>query len=193
MVEYITSEAASAVINLPPGLIYHNVAVTFFLAEPDTVTQGDLINITATVENRGVVQDTCTVEIQYDNMTINSQSIAIDQNQKRNITFSWNTSDVEPGAYNVTVIADPDDAIWEEDKMDNRALQEIQITQPIIPDNLIYFLIIFIIIIMTMMGAAYYKLRPQPSFPSQPQCSHCGGPLLFDARTRRWYCPHCRQ
>lgn len=190
IVTYITSEAASAVINLTPGVIFHVVKVSLLTAEPDTVTQGDIIDVTATIENNGVVQDIVAVEISADTTVLSQQSISLDSGQSRNVTFSWNTSDVDPETYNITVVIDPANEIWEDDRSDNKASVEVQITSPVGDNLVIIFLIFLIILTVTVTGTAYARLKPE--FVAQT-CRVCRGPVEYNSRTGRWYCPHCRR
>ncbi len=190
IVTYITPEAALATINLTPGVIFHNVKVSLLTAEPETVTQGDVIDITATIENTGIVQDNVAVEISADTTILNQQSITLDSGQISNITFSWNTSDVDPDMHTITIVIDPENEIWEENRADNTASVEVQINPPSGDNLVIIFLIFLIILTVTVTGTVYAKLKPQPIAST---CPNCRGLATYDQSKGRWYCPHCRR
>jgi hypothetical protein len=192
-VEYITAEASSAIINLPPGLIYHDIKISNLDIEPSEVLQGEIVNVTVDLENQGIVRDSIEVEVNYDDSIIETQNVELNSGEIKTLEFKWNTSDVEGSVegtlYNVTVTADPDEKIWETDRTDNQETQSLVIK--IEAENIWWLLIIFMIImIITVGGVAYAKLRQeQVSY----ECPVCRRPLKYNVNRRQWYCDRCRR
>lgn len=192
-VEYITAEASSAIINLTPGLIWHDIKVSTFIVEPGSVFQGELVNVTVGVENQGLVQDSFELKTSYNDSAIDSRTVTLQSGELKTIEFKWNTSNVEGSVegtrYKVTVIADPAGNIWETNMTDNQLTQPIEIkTQP---ENIWWLIIIiFIVVTVAVGGVAYSKLRPGQVTPS---CTMCRRPLIYDNFKRKWYCERCRR
>jgi len=165
-ITYKTPEGQSVTIDLYQGLVFHNIAVTDLIIEPNTVIIGDAFNITATVDSEGMIQDTFAVDIRYDSTLLNRQTVTLSPGESKNVTYSWNTTDVEVGEYNITVTADPDENIWEQDRSDNEAKEEVEIYRP---TNLIFFLMIallfLIIAVAGVIGGYLYETKGRRSYP----------------------------
>ncbi|MEM2902378.1 MAG: VWA domain-containing protein [Candidatus Bathyarchaeia archaeon] len=190
-VEYITAEAASAIINLPPGLIYHDIRVSNFTVEPPVVYQGELVNITVSLVNQGLIQDRVELRTVYDDTVLDTRTVTLGAGESKTIEFNWNTSGVEGSVegtkYNVTVIADPEATIWETNREDNQMTRELEVK--VLPENVWWIIIVFIIVtIITVGGITYAKMRPaEVSY----NCPSCGGALRYDRVRREWYCTRC--
>ncbi len=188
-IDYIKTDAASTTINLKPGLIYNDIALTYLAVENARVTQGDINEIVTTVESQGSVQRTFDLEIKYDNTLISSQSITLNSGQTKDITYSWNTSNAEVGKFNITATIDPDQDIWEQDRTDNIATTEVEISSvsqfPFLP----IFIAVIIMLVVPIVAATMYS-RPRGG---PPRCEECGEFLFYDNRTRNWYCRRCRR
>ncbi|KON27399.1 hypothetical protein AC481_05090 [miscellaneous Crenarchaeota group archaeon SMTZ-80] len=188
-IDYIKTDAASTTINLEPGLIYNDIALTYLAVKHERVTQGDINEITTTVESQGSVQRTFDLEIRYDSTLINSQSLTLNPGQTKNVTYSWNTSSAEVGRYTITATIDPDQQIWEQDRTDNTATTEVEISSASEYPFIIIFIAILLLLTVPIVAAAMYsKPRGGP-----PRCEECGEFLFYDKRTRRWYCKRCRR
>ncbi len=179
-----------ATIDLNPGLLFNDIAVTRFVAEPNELIQGEICDITATVESKGIAQETFEVEIRYDNELLNTQTLTLDPDQSKEVTFAWDTLDVDGGTYQITVSADPDETIWEQDRSDNTAAIEIEITsQAENPMFFLFFMIVLLLLAVPIIAAARYSiLRSRVS-----TCPACRGFLNYDSRMRRWYCRKCNR
>jgi uncharacterized protein YegL len=165
-ITYKNPEGQSITIDLYHGLVFHNVAVTGLIIEPTNVIQGDVINITTTVDSEGMIQDTFAVDIKYDSTLLNRQTVTLSPGESKNVTYSWNTTDVEVGKYNITVTADPDENIWEQDRSDNTDKDEVRISTQ---SNLIIFLLIglffLIIAVAGVIGGYLYETKGRRSRP----------------------------
>jgi uncharacterized protein YegL len=191
-VEYITAEAAAAIINLPPGLIYHDVRVANFTVEPSVVYQGELVNITVSLVNQGLIQERFELRTVYDDAVLDTRTVTLGIGESKTIEFKWNTSgvkgSVEGTRYNVTVIADPEATIWETNRDDNQMTRQLEVK--VQPENVWWIIIVFIIItIITVGGITYAKVKPAPQVSYN--CSSCGGSLRYDRLRREWYCTRC--
>jgi uncharacterized protein YegL len=188
-IDYIKTDSASTTINLKPGLIYNDIALTYLAVEHKRVTQGDTNKITTTVESQGSIQRTFDLEIRYDSTLINSQSLTLNPGQTKNITYSWNTTNAEIGKYTITATIDPNQDIWEQDRTDNSATTEVEISSASEYPFIIIFIAILIMLIVPIVAATMYS-RPRSG---PPTCEECGEFLFYDNRTRRWYCRRCKR
>jgi hypothetical protein len=142
------------------------------------VIQGDVINITATVDSEGMIQDTFPVDIKYDSTLLNRQTVTLSPGESKNVTYSWNTTGVEVGEYNITVTADPDENIWEQDRSDNTDKDEVRISTQ---SNLIIFLLVGLFFLMIavagVVGGYLYETKGRRSHPDYrwyfARCSLC--------------------
>ncbi|MEM2123702.1 MAG: CARDB domain-containing protein, partial [Candidatus Bathyarchaeia archaeon] len=189
-VEYITAEKASAIINLPPGFLYHGIAITGFTVETPKVTQGELVNVTVSLLNHGIVRDSFELRTDVNGTLIDSRSLTLDPDRSATLLIQWNTSDVDPGIYVVTVKADPDNQIWEANRTDNTARGEVEVEQPIRESWWIIVLLTMIIVI-ALAGITYAKYFAAKKPVIVHRCPRCGTPLGYSRVARRWYCPRC--
>ena len=194
LVEYITAVGASAVINLPPGAIYHNIAITEQTVSPSTATKGELVNVSLTVENKGLVKDTFKLRTSSDNLTLYEETVTLDAGESKTIKFSWNTSGVELGTFNITSIADPANEIFESNETDNEILSQVQVryVQAGLP-ALFFLLLLIMVVTSTMGGVGYLKIKKALKAGIRRACPTCRTPLRYDKTARRWYCPRCRR
>ncbi|MCW4033398.1 MAG: VWA domain-containing protein [Candidatus Bathyarchaeota archaeon] len=165
-ITYKTREGQSVTIDLYQGLVFHNISLTDLIIDPTNVIQGDVINITATVDSEGMIQDTFPVDIRYDSTLLNRQTVTLSPGESKNVTYSWNTTGVEVREYNITVTADPDENIWEQDRSDNTDKDEVRISTQ---SNLIIFLLIglffLIIAVAGVIGGYLYETKGRRSQP----------------------------
>ncbi|MFP4628386.1 MAG: S8 family serine peptidase [Halobacteriales archaeon] len=93
-----------------------NVTVTqpFFevtdLDVPSEVDQGSTLEVNATIENTGNENDTQTVEMSFDGDAVDDTSVQLDPNESTTETFTFDTTDVSGGEYEVGVSTDDDEA-----------------------------------------------------------------------------------
>ncbi len=197
-IKYTTVEDVPVTINLLPGLVFHDIAVTRLVAEPDRVSRGDSVNILATVESKGMLQDACEVEMRLNKTLLNSQTVILEPNKPKNISYKWNTSDVQGGRYNVKIIADPNENIWEQNRADNEATTKVDVSAGEISPIIFFVIVIFFLMIATSAaGGIYYSRRRNGRIISSTRaraiCPRCRSSLIYDNRTGRWYCARCRR
>lgn len=83
-----------------------DVAVSDVVPFANQVYVGDIVNITVVVENYGTQTETFNVTVFYDNSTVQTQDVVdLAAGAQRNLTFSWNTTGVQP-CCNYTVKAE---------------------------------------------------------------------------------------
>ncbi len=76
-----------------------------------TVTQGDRIDVSATVRNAGDITDTQTIEFRIDGDVIDQQTLELGCRQARTVTFTdIDTADLEPGEYTHGIFSEDDSA-----------------------------------------------------------------------------------
>lgn len=195
-IKYVTAEGNPVTINLVLGLVFHDIAVTRLTAEPARVNQGDLCQITATVESKGIVTDTFNVEMRLDDALLSSQTLTLEPEQSNDVSLAWNTSDTPKGKYQIAVTADPNEIIWEQDRSDNTAETNVEIsTAGLSFIFLTLFFLLFLILASSVVAGTYYSKRAQKSIisPAITTCPRCGSSLIYNSRIRRWYCARCRR
>lgn len=191
-VEYITAEKASAIINLPPGFLYHGIAITGFTVETPKVTKGELVNATVSLSNHGIVRDSFELRTDVNGTLIDSREISLNPGGSTTLLIQWNTSDVEPGLYIITVKADPDNLIWESNRADNTASGEVEVEQPI-GESWWIIVLLTVIIVIAIAGITYAKYFVAKKPAAAYRCPRCGTALGYSRVARRWYCPRCRR
>jgi PKD repeat protein len=80
------------------------------LDAPATATQGDSVTVTATVENTGDEEATQTVEFSFDGSVVDSEDVTLEDDESQQVTFTVDTSGVDPGTYTHGVSTDDDEA-----------------------------------------------------------------------------------
>lgn len=79
-----------------------DVALTSLTLSSNTVSKGQLLNITITVENHGVENETFNVKVDYDSHSIKTQAIQkLTPDTSQTIIITWDTTNVDPGTYTI--------------------------------------------------------------------------------------------
>jgi len=74
-----------------------------------TVTRGDLIDVSASIQNVGDISDTQTVEFRIDDETVAERRLELDGRESRRITFEEiDTRTLEPDEYEHGVFTEDD-------------------------------------------------------------------------------------
>ncbi len=74
--------------------------------ETTSVIVGELVTIEVSVKNQGGYNETFDLDVAYNNITIEKrESVTLDPGDSKWIEFSWNTTGVDPGSYNITAEA----------------------------------------------------------------------------------------
>lgn len=85
----------------------HNVAVLTVTASPSTVEAGESVSISVTVGNKGIYNETFTVNVYYDDHSAAPEqtvtNLASDTN--KTLSFSWDTTGVTPDTYRIRATA----------------------------------------------------------------------------------------
>jgi uncharacterized protein YegL len=195
-VEYTTSEAASALLNLTPGIVFHDISIARITAVPDSVDKGQIITLEVSAQNLGSSRETIEIRISYDGSILDSRSIALDSGESTMVSFNWNTSDVDVGKYEVTAEADPDQNLWEMNRNDNVARTTVEIIGADAGTIFLLMAIIVLIITAAVAGTLYAKPRLGRSASksrSRPayKCTVDGAALKYSHVTQQWHCPVC--
>jgi PKD repeat protein len=88
-------------INANAGPEEHDVAVTGVTTSSTKVTAGDPLVITVDVENQGTRTETFDVSVLYDSNVIATQTISMGMNTKQALDFTWDTTGMGMGAYQI--------------------------------------------------------------------------------------------
>jgi hypothetical protein len=89
---------------VPP--LVHDVAVLNVVASPSRAVVGTTIQVNVTVKNEGNTYETFDLSLYYDSSLIGKQTITdMIPGSTRIVTFSWSTTGVTPGVYNLTAVA----------------------------------------------------------------------------------------
>jgi len=84
----------------------HDVAILNVTAAPTIVGQGRTVNINVTIGNQGASNETdITVTVRYKNITIDSRPLNLTREEQKVLSFSWDTSGVDPGTYTISANA----------------------------------------------------------------------------------------
>jgi PKD repeat protein len=100
---YELYSADSATIAIAFG---HDIAVTNIQVSTTEVTVGETVYINVTVENKGATPEDFKVVARYDETAIEEKSVtALDAGSSITLSFSWDTTGVEPGVYTISAEA----------------------------------------------------------------------------------------
>ncbi|MDS0279519.1 dockerin type I domain-containing protein [Halomicroarcula sp. S1AR25-4] len=103
------TNGASVTVEAPPEPA--NFAVSNLSPTDVTVTQGDVVDVSATVENTGERTATQTVEFRVDGTALASQDVTLDPGASTTVTFEdVDTSGLDPGEYTHGVYTENDSA-----------------------------------------------------------------------------------
>jgi len=88
----------------PPPI--HDIAVTYISVSPTNVRPGELVSISVNVQNQGDFTESFTVTVYYDSTAIGSMDVTdLASWNSRTLAFSWNTSGVAGGYYQIKAVA----------------------------------------------------------------------------------------
>lgn len=108
----------------------HDIAITN-ISLPASVNKGDIVDVIVTVANKGDYTESVTVilEDSTDSKNIGSRSLTMTVNQSSDLTFNWNTGNVN-NIGNHILIAEANTVVGESDILDNILTNAITITDP---------------------------------------------------------------
>jgi len=85
-----------------------NIAVVEVTTSAVDVLQGQVVNITVTVRNKGNTTETFYLDVNYGSSLIERVAIvSLPPNQNRTLSFFWNTTYVLAGSYTISAVAEP--------------------------------------------------------------------------------------
>jgi len=108
--------AYTATVSSPDDAASTNVTVlapaafTVDIAETNTPVEGELLNVTAEVENTGDAGDTQTIDLSVGTLGTDSTTVTLGGGSSTNVTLSVGTGAGDAGAYTVTVASEDDTA-----------------------------------------------------------------------------------
>jgi uncharacterized protein YegL len=214
-------------VDLPPGFAVREVAPTSISQNATILTEGDVFQVNATIENFGTVTEnfpvilkigrldsTQDIELEVGRTTVNLAS-----GSSTKVTFNWNTSlwtapfqddQSRFGRWNVSVTADPDQAINGDDPTNNTITGETITINPQIEGLPTWMIIVFLPFLIIPLVAAVLlgkrkgfiaiptgrivRVPPPPlGTTSRMVCPKCYAPLTFMNNYQKWYCPVCRR
>ncbi|MCP8305063.1 MAG: DUF11 domain-containing protein [archaeon] len=107
---------------------FHDVAAISQVPTPTSVEKGGTVNIDVTVKNLGDFTETFDVTCYYDSTPIGTQTVTVNPGATDTLSFTWDTSSVDPGIYTIKAVADPNDDIDESDETNNECTSLATVT-----------------------------------------------------------------
>ncbi len=93
-------------LTLAHDVTVYRIRVKVGALETTSVIVGELVTIEVSVKNLGGYNETFDLEATYNNITIEKlESVTLDSGDSKWVEFSWNTTGVDPGSYNITAEA----------------------------------------------------------------------------------------
>ena len=136
----------------------HDIVVISPSASPTSVTVGEPVTISVTVENQGMETETFAVIAYYDGNTAATTTVAdLAPDDSETLQLTWDTTDVAPGTYVIEVEASlegdahPDDNIKEDGT--------ITVELPEAPFPLEYIVIIVAVVVVIGIGVFLFLRR----------------------------------
>ncbi|MGQ9639379.1 MAG: VWA domain-containing protein [Candidatus Bathyarchaeia archaeon] len=191
-------------IDLPPGIAIREVAVNSIASNALRASKGDVVNYNATVVNLGTVSETFTVGLFANATRILTTPVTLAGGGGTVVSFGWNTTDAEPGNYNMSIIADPDGTIYGDDPSNNTKSIGLNLSPkyeaaplPLAMIILIPLAIIPIVVAALLGKRRGYGARTYTGTFRTGQfrgvCPTCNRPLTYYPSYQRWYCPYCKK
>jgi len=141
-------------VTAPPA---HDIAITNVVPSPTTVTVGDSVTISVTVENEGEIDETFNVTVYYDDTSIETETdIVLESGTSTTLTFTWDTTDVAKGTYTIKAEA----VVAVDDDTDDNLFTDgtVKIRGAAAPNILIYA-VVGAIAAIAIAAAAIYILK----------------------------------
>jgi len=86
----------------------HNIAIISATLSKTELYAGQKLNITTIIKNKGTITETFNVSTYYNTTIIETKTITnLPPNTQTVLTFTWETTGVNPGTYTITVTAHP--------------------------------------------------------------------------------------
>ncbi len=214
---YDRAQSIDIQVDLPPGFAVREVATTSISQNATILTDGDVLQVNATVENLGTLNENFPVALRVSrNSSTQSEIHEVVRNNvnlvsgsSTNVVLNWNTSgwgdQTDPprfGQWNVSVMADPDASIFGDDPTNNTRVGETITLNPAGEGFPIWIIIIFLpFLIIPLIAATLLRKRKVPMVPvatartvgTTAACPVCRRPVTYLPNYKRYYCPICRR
>ena len=200
-IQYITAVGSSAIINLPPGAVWNDLTIINQTVNSTEASKGNIIQVNVTVKNNGLIRKNFKLSSFCNDLKIYEQELSLAADETKLISFSWNTSNIEAGTYNLTSIVDFENTVFEVDETNNIAITQIKIYEQAGSALFIILLIIMVTTITVGGSIGYLKtkkilksgLKPKPLKIEKPKylCKVCGNQLIYDPKLKEWRCGFC--
>jgi uncharacterized protein YegL len=194
-------------VDLPPGFVVREVATTTISQNATLLTEGDVFQVNATVENLGMITENFPVILkigrldstQDTELEVGRTTVNLASGSSTEVTFNWNTSLIPSpfqdnpdrfGQWNVSVTADPGQTITGDDPANNTITGDtITLNQQIegLPAWMIIILLPFLIIPL----AAAVLLGKRRGIPGLPVGRPMRPPPPPLGTASRMVCPKC--
>jgi hypothetical protein len=90
----------------PVPLVIHDIGIASLTVVPTNVYIGSIVDIYVTVKNNGTAtENDCTLSAYYNSSLIENVEVTLTPGSQVPVTFSWNTSSVSAGLYQIKVYA----------------------------------------------------------------------------------------
>ena len=194
-------------IDLPPGIVVREVATTTIHQNATMLTEGDVFQVNATLENLGMATENFPVILklgrldstQDTELEIGRTTVNLESGSSTEVTFNWNTTlwdapfqddETRFGLWNVSVTADPDQTITGDDPANNTVKGDALTVNPQIEGLPAWIIIIFLPFLLIPLVAAVLlgKRRGSSVIPIGRPIRHPPPPL---GNTSRMVCPKC--
>ncbi|MEM2995446.1 MAG: CARDB domain-containing protein [Candidatus Bathyarchaeia archaeon] len=115
----------------PLTITFHDVAVVDAVPSARSVEAGEIVNISAIIQNEGTENESFNVSAYYDNYLIETLSVTLASHSWTTLNFTFNTTTVAPANYTIKVSIPP--LINEADLTDNTLIDGMVEVKPKLP------------------------------------------------------------
>ena len=204
-ISYDRAQSVDIRVDLPPGFAVREVATTSISQNATILTDGDVLQVNATVENLGTLSENFPVALRVSrNSSTQSEQHEVVRTQinlvsgaSTNVVFNWNTSgwgdQTDPpryGQWNVSVTADPDQTITGDETTNSTITGDTITLNPHIEGLPAWIIIIFLPFLIIPLVAAVL-LGKRRGFLVIPTSRVVRGPPPPLEATSRMVCPKC--
>lgn len=214
---YDRAQAIDIRVDLQPGFAVREVAATSISQNATILTDGDVLQVNATVENLGTLSENFPVALRVSRNSstqneqhevVRTQINNLASGSSTNVVLNWNTSgwgdQTDPprfGQWNVSVMADPDAQIFGDDPSNNTRVGETITLNPAGEGFPIWIIIIFLpFLIIPLLATTLLRKRKVAMVPyatarpvGSAVCPACRRPVTYLPNYQKYYCPICRR
>jgi hypothetical protein len=103
----VTMNESEINVYVSPPYYNHNIAITNGTLSKTVVGEGYLLNISVIIQNQGAYDENFNLTIYANTTAIHKETIMLISTQTGYTTFTWNTTGIQKGSYNMTAVATP--------------------------------------------------------------------------------------